>query len=185
MSGLPVVPRLVAVVVLAGLTLWFGWLAQAPLKGGPFRIVRLELAPDVASANVFLDAWRGFEPPSGDRFGDWVARLQTAQAWDTWLICAYAPLFALLCWCAAEHFTADFRQLAAAGRVLAALQLVAGALDFVENAGLNKMIARGVAEEPWPVIASTASGAKWVLLIAFAVYVTGAAVHWGVGLIYR
>lgn len=151
----------VAITLLSVMMVWFGALANQCVKGGPLRIVRLELAPTVEAANQFLGAWKSAHP------ADWQARLQTAQYWDTWFICAYAPLFTLLCWLAAAHFAGRFPELGSAGRVLAAAQLVAGALDFLENAAINKAIARGVAETPWPMVGSTASGVKWALIVAF------------------
>lgn len=172
-------PKIVAVLVLGVLMVWFGSLAQRPLKGGPLRIVWLELAPTVASANAFLDAWRDFRFPSNDTFkGDWKTRLQTAQAWDTWLICFYAPLFALLCWLAAARFAPVIPMVAVVGRALAGAQLLAGALDFLENAAMNKMIEREMAQTPWPLISATASGIKWLLILAFLAYGAGAAIHW-------
>ena len=50
-----------------------------------------------------------------------------AQAWDTSFICAYAPLFTLLCWLAATHLSVSFPKLSAAGYALAGMQLLAGA----------------------------------------------------------
>ena len=165
----------VAITVLTVMMVWFGTLANQCVKDGPLRIVRLELASTVMSANHFLDTWKSAYP------ADWQPRLQTAQYWDTWFICAYAPLFTLLCWLAAGHFAGRFPGLGSAGRVLAAGQLVAGALDFLENAAINKAIARGVAETPWPLIGSTASGAKWTLIVAFLVFGLAAVGDWVVG----
>lgn len=184
MSTIPAdaLPKVAAVVFLATLTVWFGVLAKQCFKTGPLRIVRLELAPTVASANAFLNAWRTCTPSPGDECpGDWQQRLRKGQAWDTWFICSYAPLCALLCWLAAARFAPVFPELAAAGRALAAAQLVAGALDFLENAAINKMIERGVAETPWPLISTLASSVKWLLLVAFCVYGISAVLYSVIG----
>ncbi len=163
-------PKYVAILTLAALALWFGRLAQAPVSGGPRSIVRLELAPTVAAANRFFDAWR-----KEDR---WRERLNEAQRWDTWLICAYAPLFALLSWLTADYFVSRCTVLALFGRALAGTQLLAGALDFLENAAIQKMLDRGHAYSPWPQVSSTASGLKWMLLALFAAYLLATALYW-------
>jgi hypothetical protein len=74
------------------------------------------------------------------------------------LICAYAPLFALLCWIASSHLAPTMPRLAAAGWVLAVLQLLAGVLDFIENAAVGKMIDAGSARQPWPLVTFAAAG---------------------------
>jgi hypothetical protein len=163
-----------AIVTLSLLMLWFGRLAREPVKDGPIPIVRLELAPTVRSADQFMSAWKAARQ-------SWQQDLDLAQSWDTWFICAYAPLFALLCWVAAQRFSIDFPRLAAFGFALAGLQLLAGALDFLENASMQKTIDSGFATAPWPTIGATASAIKWLLIAAFLLYGTGAALHWLVG----
>ena len=160
-----------AVVVLTALFFWFGHLTGRPLEGGPVRIVRLELAPTVSAANDFLRQWAHARPDS------WQDQLNESLSWDTWFICAYAPLFTLLCWLAAGHFAREHPGLYAFGQGLAGAQLLAGALDFVENAAMKHMIDAGQANAPWPQISSTASGIKWLLVLAFALFVIGTFVH--------
>jgi hypothetical protein len=140
------------------------------------------LLDGVARANAFLEAWRTFTfPPNDSCPGNWKTKLQTGQGWDTWFICSYAPLFALLCWLASAQFAPTLPELGAAGRALAVAHLLAGALDFLENASINKMIEREMAQTPWPLISTTASGIKWLLIFAFFAYGIGAAVHWLAG----
>ena len=167
-----------AIISLSALTVWFGALAQEPVKGGPLSIVRLELAPTVEAADHFMRAWQCAR-------STWQQDLQLAQAWDTWFICAYAPLFALLCWVGAAHLSVAFPRLGALGYALAGMQLAAGALDFVENAAMQKTIDAGYASAPWPLIGATASSMKWLLILAFAIYVIGAGVYWVGGLLSR
>ena len=165
-------PKCVAIAVLAALVVWFGGKSNAALSGGPMRIVRLELAPTVAAADRFMHAWKCKLPET------WRQQLNDAQRWDTWLICSYAPLCALLCWISAEYLVGRWPGWGRVGFVLAVLQLVAGALDFVDNAGMQPTIDAGYARWPWPTIAATASSIKWLLLLLFAAYVIGAGVHW-------
>ncbi len=115
----------------------------------------------------------------------WQQDLNLAQAWDTWFICAYAPLFALLCWCAAGHLSVTLPRLGALGFLLAGLQLAAGALDFLENAAIQRTIDAGHASAPWPLIGATASGVKWLLILTFLAYAIGAGLHWVVGAVSR
>jgi hypothetical protein len=171
-------PKWFAIVSLTVLALWFGSLARNPVKGGPISIVRLELAPTVRAADSFMHAWQSARV-------DWQRDLNEAQAWDTWFICVYAPLFALLCWIAADHFALGFPRLGAVGFALAGAQLLAGALDFVENAAMQKTIDAGHATAPWPLLGATASGIKWLLILIFAVYAIGAGLHWITGLVSR
>jgi hypothetical protein len=160
-----------AVVLLTVLSLWLGHLTGKPLAGGPLRIVRLELAPTASAANEFLQAWAKARPCN------WRMQLNESLSWDTWFICAYAPLFALLCWLAADHFIPAHPALAASGRGLAAAQLLAGTLDFIENAAMKHMINAGQADAPWPQISSTASGVKWLLIFAFMLFAIGTLIH--------
>jgi hypothetical protein len=177
-TELPMTPKIVAILLLAGLTVGLGSLAARPMKGGPAGIVWLELAPTVSRANAFLASWKTHRFAADLPFqGDWKARLQTTQAWDTWFICAYAPFFALLCWLAAAHFAPVMPTVGAWGRGLAGAQLLAGALDFLENTAVNHMIEREVAERPWPFISASASGVKWLLILAFLGYALAAAIH--------
>lgn len=180
MNSLPLgsdwIPKWVAIVALTVLAIWFGSLGREPLKGGPLPIVRLELASTVKAANEFMSAWQRARD-------SWQADLDRAQGWDTWLICAYAPLFALLCWTAATHFSSSFPRVATLGFILAALQLAAGALDFLENACMQKTIDAGYATAPWPLIGATASSAKWLLLTLFALYGLTAVMHWVLGIV--
>lgn len=176
MSG--VAAKWVAIISLSALTIWFGALAREPVKGGPLSIIHLELAPSVQAADRFMRAWQSARDT-------WQRDLNVAQAWDTWFICAYAPLFALLCWVAAGHISATHSRLGAFGYALAGLQLAAGALDFLENAAIQKTIDAGHASAPWPLIGASASGMKWLLILAFLVYAIGAGAHWVVGAVSR
>jgi hypothetical protein len=170
--------KCVAIVSFSILTLWFGALSREPVKGGPLSIVRLELAPTVTAADKFMHEWQSARKT-------WQQDLNLAQAWDTWFICAYAPLFALLCWIAAGHVSNGFPCLGAIGYTLAGAQLLAGALDFLENAAMQKTINVGYASAPWPLIGATASSIKWLLILMFALYTIGAGVHWIASLISR
>jgi hypothetical protein len=106
-SAVLVLSRSVAIIVLLALFLWIGNRQQQCLKQGPTSIIRLELAPTVEKADAFLGAWRRHRfSNSTECPGDWQAKLLTVQALDTWLILIYGPLFALLCWLAADHFRA-------------------------------------------------------------------------------
>jgi hypothetical protein len=167
-----------AIVSLSALFCWFGLMAQAPVKGGPMRVVRLELAPTVRAADRFMRAWKDARP-------NWKCELNDAQGWDTWFICAYAPLFTLLCWVAAAHLSLHFPKLGAVGYALAGTQLLAGTLDFVENAAMQTTIDAGHAAAPWPTIGASASGIKWLLILCFAIYAGGALIHWGIAVADR
>ena len=46
-------------------------------------------------------------------------------------------------------------------------QLLAGALDFVENAAMQRTIDAVCATTPWLTIGSTASAIKWLLILTF------------------
>jgi len=179
MNNLPGVyelaPKIAAVVALSILTIWFGRLASIPLRSGPMRIVRLELAFTVRSADAFMDAWKTARPCK------WQQLLNEAQGWDTWFICSYAPLCALLCWMAAGGVAQRYATLAAIGHTLAGAQLLAGALDFLENAGMQRTIDAGAAIAPWPTIGGTASATKWLLLLCFLLYLISVAVVWMIG----
>jgi hypothetical protein len=164
-------PKVIAIVFLGVLVVLFGKKTQEAFEVGPMSIVRLELAPTVIAANRFMEAWKAHRP------GDWKARLTNGQQWDTWFICAYAPLCALLCWVAAEHLASRWPIWGRVGFVLALLQLFAGVLDFIENAGMRPTIEAGYARAPWPAIAATASAGKWTLLLAFGVYGSVSLVH--------
>jgi hypothetical protein len=159
--------------VLIALALMFGRLTSAPLAGGP-RILELQLAPTEERANAFLREWKARD--------NWRERLKLSLDWDTWLICAYAPLFALLCWIASSHLAPTMPRLAAAGWVLAVLQLLAGVLDFIENAAVGKMIDAGSARQPWPLVTFAAAGTKWLLIAAFLLFGAFALGHWLWGL---
>jgi hypothetical protein len=63
--------------------------------------------------------------------------------------------------------------LASFGHGLAAAQLLAGTLDFVENAAMKHMIDAARADDPWPQISSVASGIKWLLISAFVLFAIG------------
>jgi hypothetical protein len=172
------VAKWVAIISLSVLTVWFGALAREPVKGGPLSIVRLELAPTVKAADNFMRAWQSVRKT-------WQQDLTLAQSWDTWFICSYAPLFALLCWVAAAHLSITCPRLGSIGYVLSGMQLAAGALDFLENAAMQKTIDAGYGSAPWPLIGATASSLKWLSILAFVVYAIGAGVHWAVGLVAR
>lgn len=180
MSTVLSVARYAAIAVLLVLFLWIGNQQQQCLKEGPASIVHLELAPTVEKANAFLSLWRTHPLPSSTKCpGDWQAKLLTVQALDTWFILAYSPLFALLSWLAADYFHQSSRAgLARFGYVLAGLQPVAGALDFVENSAINRMIVRGSAFEPWPLVSTSVSSVKWLLIVLFLLYGVLAVLHW-------
>jgi hypothetical protein len=87
------------------------------------------------------------------------------------------------CWrcCAGAPPTNSGQSETALGRFLqwlAAGQLLAGALDFVENWAMRHMIVEGTAREPWPQVSATASGIKWLLLLAFVFFALWAAGDW-------
>jgi hypothetical protein len=165
-------PKIVAVLALAALAVWFGTLANRPVRGGPLRIVWLELSPTVSTANAFISAWQKARPDT------WQESLKEAQRWDTWFICSYAPLFALLGWLAASHFSTTHVRLGAFGFAIAVAQLLAGALDFLENAGMQPTIDAGYPTAPWPTIGAAASAIKWLLILVFAIYTAAAGIHW-------
>lgn len=166
------------VLTLAVLMSWTGSLARIPVKGGPVGIVHLELAFTTRAADRFMQAWITARPT-------WQRDLNAAQAWDTWFICTYAPLFALLCWLAADQFAPNLPRIAAVGYALAGAQLLAGALDFIENAAMQRTIDAGHATAPWPLIGATASATKWALILVFALYAVIAGIHWLVGFVQK
>lgn len=168
----PWVPKWAAIATLAVFFFWFGFLTSDPIASGPRRIVSLELSPTVDAANSFLQEWAKTtskwkrHPEATPK-----ERLLTSLQWDSWFICSYAPLFALLCWVAAGQFDASHPGLAQAGRWLSAGQLLAGALDFVENWALRHMILDEVARMPWPLLSFVAAGIKWLLIVAAGIFV--------------
>lgn len=123
-----------------------------------------------AAAERFFDAWR--------KQVHWRERLNEAQRWDTWLICSYAPLLALLSWVTANAIASRSPALVSFGHALAGTQLLAGALDFLENAAIQRMLDRGHAYAPWPQVSAVASGFEWLLLAAFVAYLLALALCW-------
>ena len=69
-----------------------------------------------------------------------------------------------------RRFGLTLAGLATVGHALAGTQLLAGALDFLENTAIQHMVDRGHAYAPWPKVSATASGLKWLLLAAFVAY---------------
>jgi hypothetical protein len=162
-------PRISLLVILVCFALWFATQARKPLQGGPLNIIVLELAPTIDAANRFMSAWQAATP-------NWQWRLREAQQWDTWLICTYAPLFTLLCWLTSDTLSDRWPTFGAFGQILAIGQLLAGVLDLIENWGLQKTIDAGHAYGLWPLITASASVPKWLLLLAFGLYLLVAAV---------
>lgn len=161
--------------VAVGLTVLmvaFMVLTTRPLKGGPHSIVTVELACNVEKANRFFDDWKNAR-------ADWQVPLRESLKWDTGVILTYAPLLALLCWMAARELH-DERRLVRNGVMGAVVvgQILAGGLDFVENAGIRHMIAEGRAVNPWPQVTFLASAPKWLLLIAGTVLIVSGFIHW-------
>jgi hypothetical protein len=158
--------RGIAIAAFFVLTIWLGRRTSAPLKGGPL-IICLELAFTTTAANKFLESWK--------RLGDWQNRLLLSLQRDTWFILAYAPFSALVCWWASDHFSAAAQPLL---RWLASAQLLAGALDFIENFGMKKTIVSGEARQPWPLVAAVPSAIKWLLLLFGWILLLVDAIDW-------
>ena len=159
---------------------FFGKMTGAPLDLGnaPPRIVELELASTEKKAHDFIETWKKacLENPAKPE-ESWRDRLLRSISWDTWFILAYAPLLAILCWLAAGEFASVSPGVMSAGRILAWGQLLAGVLDFVENAGMRRLIGDGTILGPWSVLPFYASVAKWALIAMFTIYVLAALVH--------
>lgn len=119
----------------------------------PHGIISFELAATEARATRILDAW-GSE---GRALAARSLRL------DFGFLAAYAPWLALLCAGASERLRTRRAPLAAAGVALAWGQLVAGALDGIENFALLRVLA---ADSPgaWPALAAACAWPKFVLV---------------------
>ena len=165
--------------MLAVLAWFFGKATRAPLEGsGAPPILQLEIATTKEKADAFINTWKAACPENTAKPEEaWNARLLNSIRWDTWFILTYAPLLALLCWKAADEFASVMPWAAVAGRMLAWAQIYAGALDFVENAGMWRLINEGVSAETWCPIPAYASWLKWILIGCFVAFVLAALVH--------
>jgi hypothetical protein len=152
--------------LLALLTLGVGAALSAagrPLHtaAAPYGIISLELSGSAAGAQAVLASW------------DEQARLCAAfvQGLDYLYLCLYGPTLALGCLLAGRVLRRAGRisVLGRAGRGLCHLQLVAAALDVVENGLLWRML-RGAAGAAEPALAAVFAAGKFALVGAGLVY---------------
>lgn len=133
--------------IFAGATLSWGALLPA-LKPS---IVHLELARTTGGAQKVIAAWRA---------GKLLKAAKRSVLLDLVWIACYAPALATLGVLAGR--AADSSTTAA---LLTYAALAAGALDYVENVGLWRLLA-GHTAQPWPAATTLVSGSKWLLIVA-------------------
>lgn len=130
----------------------FGGLpGNAPQAGG---IVKFELAGSLARSEALIAAWEKVRPGARQR-----AAFQVGA--DFLFLLGYAPLLALLVGMGAA--TLPWAWLRTVGYLVAWSQLLAGALDAVENVGLMQVLS-GTKREVWPRVARYAAIAKFTLV---------------------
>src|SRR6266705_402234 len=162
--------RWVALAVLFAVCLFTGHKTSEPLKQKPpppGSMVSLELAGDSNVVAPMLRAWSEWR-------GDWRERLKQSLAWDTWFILSYVPILMLGCWIAGESLAKDGFTSRSFGLTIAALQIVAGVCDFVENWALARVFDNYPALDAAQSVASTFSSIKWWLIgVAIFFILTG------------
>lgn len=165
----PCVAKTLVLVVLAGLSFLTMTLCSQPLRqAGLKSIIDLEVVTNLGKATKL---WNdiGFcqeSPPDAERKRLFVRHLDL----DAWFIGCYAPLMCLLCWCAADAWGHASLGMFTFGRWLAAAQLLAGVLDFVENRGLRRIIESNTITKGSLWLTGTASQLKWLILIIGSIY---------------
>jgi hypothetical protein len=144
--------------------------------GGPRRCDRItsmmamELAGSVAKAELILTEWQQATRLDRRRLDD---QLRKAILYDFAFIPLYASALGLACLAvaaAAREGELSWRL----ARILAWSQLVAAALDVLENLALWRMTS-GRLESPWPCVARLCALPKFVIVIAGILFVLVAA----------
>jgi hypothetical protein len=104
---------------------------------------------------------------------------------DTWFICCYAPLLCLLCWCAGDAWAHVWSSAPSFARWIAAAQLLAGVLDFVENHGLRQIVGSNQINANTLLIAGTAARFKWWIVKLGAFWLVIGLVAWGIQMLKK
>lgn len=152
---LPLFLGLLALTLLAAaLMLGLGRLPRT--RTAPRRIISLELVKSVAEAQQILADWR-----REDEHADRRAAFQIGA--DFLFILGYAPLLALCAGLGGQALGALWPPLALVGGAMAWLQLLAGALDMVENIALMQLLL-GTRSEGWPTLARSCARLKFWLV---------------------
>jgi hypothetical protein len=152
--------RIPALVILFALTVFVGYITNQKLE--VFPINALELAPNVEAAQVIINEWRKV-----DRNLDAAHLLQYR---DNFFILCYSTFLALGCFIVADRLYASEATANFHGKLFAWLMWVAGALDYVENHAINKMLA-GPVVDPWPTVSSISASIKFALIGTGSVYI--------------
>jgi di/tricarboxylate transporter len=159
LNRLPRSWRVPALLVLFALTLAVGCLTQQPLNAFPMSA--LELAPNTDAARIIINCWQVVD--SNLHFAT------TVQHYDNYFIPCYSTTLALACvfiadWLFSPDAWANFH-----GKLLAWLMWVAGILDYIENYGINKMLA-GKIEDRWVHMSYYSALIKFALIAAGLTY---------------
>jgi hypothetical protein len=148
-------------ILLLCITLLIGRQMQADLK--PDGMAALELAWSPEKAQRIISGWK-----EKGVFDDAV-RLQW---WDDFFLIFYSTTMALACIIVADVMRRAGMSGHALGYALAWAMWLAGLLDFIENRGVNRMMA-GNTEAFWLRLSFVCAGVKFLILLAGTVYVFG------------
>ncbi|MBK9709767.1 MAG: hypothetical protein IPO81_00290 [Kouleothrix sp.] len=157
---------------LAGIVVVQGMFRRYPLTTGavPYGIVSFELAGSIARARQIVDSWRASGLIANVRPNMWID--------STRFIPCYVATLLLGCLWVADAFGARGARVV---RWLAAGQILAGALDLVENTAMLQSV--GVLEaggDPgaWPALAAGCAVLKFALVAAGILAILAGAIAW-------
>ena len=180
----PFTIKVVVLVVLAALSTLTMLLCSKPLRqAGLNSIISYEIVIKPGEATKLWNSI-GFctdTPPDENRQKLFLKHLDL----DAWFIACYAPLMCLLCWSMADVWGREWTWAFTLGRWLAAAQLLAGVLDFVENRGLRLIIEANSISSGSLFVTGMASRLKWTILMMGSAYVLIGFIIWGIWLLRR
>lgn len=154
--------RMLAVVILAALTLWISWIMQRLARGIEPGILAFEFAGTPENARRILDAWG----VSGE------ARMLAQIGLDNWWLFFYSTTLALLCVMIAIRIRAYALRWASIGTALAWAVWGAALLDRIENFALARII-NGDITAAWTSTAFVCAGTKFLIVILCLLYIIG------------
>ena len=151
--------RVPVLLLLVALTFAVGRLTRQPLYAFPMNA--LELAPSKEAGEIIIGCWKVVDPT--------LHFATTLQHYDNYFIPCYSTTLALACvfiadWLYSPDTWANFQ-----GKLLAWLMWVAGILDYVENYGINKMLA-GKIEDRWVKMSDYSASIKFAFIAAGLTY---------------
>lgn len=154
--------RMLAVMILASVTLWMNWIMQRLARGIEPGILAFEFAGTPANARRVLDAWG----VSGE------ARMLAQIGLDNWWLFLYSTTLALLCVMIAIRVRSRAPRWSDVGVVLAWAVWGAALLDRIENFALVRII-NGEVNAVWTITAFVCAAIKFLIVITCLLYIIG------------